>query len=431
MGEVFAARDPVLGRRVAVKMIAPELADGEGAARRFERECRLASAIDHPHVIPIYEAGQCNGRLFLVMRYVDGVDLRTLVRDTEQLRLQRAVEIASQLASALDAIHTHGLVHRDVKPHNAMITDVGGADHAYLCDFGLAAALSRPSRELTGSCAFIGTVGYAAPEQLRGQPVDARADIYGLGCVLFEMLSGRGPFAGLGHVGKLAAQVTGPPPILSAVRADAPKALDDVLARAMDPSPKRRFASAGALADAALTALDAPVRTKRATHAANMAGPAHTCAVSAGVLTIARAPTPSRRVRLWRREPTLGLNGPPLRVSAGVAGSAARSGWIWWMPSAASASSGSRAEASRPSQIEQPIHERLLGRLPHAAASRDHISAEHKLAGDQSDVVIDEITATSVEAEMLLAIGKPIPPSECSTKHIESAPCSLAQAHAR
>jgi len=254
-----------LGRRVAVKLIASELVGDGEAVRRFERECRLAAAVDHPHVLPVYDAGECDGRLFLAMRYVDGVDLRTLASAAGGLAAQRAAVIVSQVASGLDAIHALGLVHRDVKPHNVLLADIDGADHAYVCDFGVAAALRRPAEGLTRTGELLGTLGYIAPEQLRAGPVDARADVYALGCVLFEMLVGRGPFHGLSDADKVVAQLTRAAPSLRGVPVGLPGGLGRAITRAMDLDPERRFASAGEFAAAALAAVGAHARASRST----------------------------------------------------------------------------------------------------------------------------------------------------------------------
>jgi non-specific serine/threonine protein kinase len=306
MGEVFAARDVALGRRVALKVIASELVGGEGAAEQFVRECRLASAVDHPHVVPIYEAGEWHGRLFLVMRFVEGVDLHMLAGAAGGLAPERAVAIVSQVALALDAIHAHGLVHRDVTPRNTLITEVAGADHAYLCDFGLATALAIPSRGSMCTGEFVGTFGYAAPEQLRGESPDARADVYGLGCVLFEAIAGHGPFYGLDDAAKVEAQLTAPLPSLAALGLDVPRDLDRAVGRAIDPDRERRFASAGALSAAATQALTADSWVRRGVRDAVLVS-ASQGSDRKGVprvedVTVAAAPVQLRGVRLFGRD---------------------------------------------------------------------------------------------------------------------------------
>jgi non-specific serine/threonine protein kinase len=255
---VYRARDERLGRWVALKLIAPEIARDETFRARFERECRLAATVDHPNVIPIYEAGEADGQLFLAMRLVEGTNLRTLIRSELRLSPARAVQLVAQIASALDAAHAKGLVHRDVKPQNILVLDPGAAEHVYLTDFGLAQAADE-STELTAPGLWVGTPDYVAPEQLSGDPVDRRADVYALGCVLFEALTGHVPFEGASRGEKLMAHLSSPPPRLTEELSGAPPALDDVIVRALAKRSAERFPTAGELADAARTAIeDAP-----------------------------------------------------------------------------------------------------------------------------------------------------------------------------
>ena len=190
MGVVYRATELSLGRPVALKLLAPDRAGDLEFRERFQREWRMAASIDHPNVIPVYAAGEHDGSLYLVMRYVAGTDLHALLREQGRLDPTRAAELVAQLASALDAAHAAGLVHRDVKPANVLLA----GDHAYLSDFGLT-RLAGSDTSLTGSGQWIGTVEYCSPEQLRGGRTDARADVYSLGCVLFAALTGGPPFA--------------------------------------------------------------------------------------------------------------------------------------------------------------------------------------------------------------------------------------------
>ncbi|MGH3232274.1 MAG: serine/threonine-protein kinase, partial [Streptosporangiaceae bacterium] len=194
MAVVFRAFDERLGRQVALKVLAPGLAADEAFRRRFIRESRSAAAVDHPHIVPVFEAGEADGVLFLAMRYVPGGDVGTLVRRRGPLPPARAAAIISAVASALDAAHAAGLVHRDVKPAN-MLVDARPSqpDHVYLSDFGLTKG-SRSSAGLTGTGHFLGTLDYCAPEQIQGGRVDARTDEYALACAAFELLSGQPPF---------------------------------------------------------------------------------------------------------------------------------------------------------------------------------------------------------------------------------------------
>jgi non-specific serine/threonine protein kinase len=256
MGVVYRARDERLKRWVALKVIAPEFASEESFRERFGRECRLAAAVDHPNLIPIYQAGEADGRLFLAMRLVEGTDLRTLIVSEGRLAPVRALRIVAQVAAGLDAAHERGLVHRDVKPQNILIVDAGAAEHVYLTDFGLARVAEDPT-ELTAPSGWVGTLDYVSPEQLRGDPVDRRADVYGLGCVLFEALTGHVPFSGLNAATKLLAHLSATPPRPSVELLGTVPELDAVIARALAKQPAQRFSTAGGLAAAARAAIEA------------------------------------------------------------------------------------------------------------------------------------------------------------------------------
>src|SRR5919201_2553462 len=190
MSVVYLATQAFPSRRVALKLLAPEIADQEGFRERFIRESNAAASIDHPNVIPIYGAGDDGGVLWIAMRYVEGEDLGRLLEREGPLPLERAVTIVSQVGQALDAAHERGLVNRDVNPGNVLI---GKGDHAYLTDFGLIKRREGASR-YTKTGQFMGSVDYAAPEEIRGEEVDHRADVYSLGCVLYECLTGRPPY---------------------------------------------------------------------------------------------------------------------------------------------------------------------------------------------------------------------------------------------
>ena len=216
------------------------------------RESRLAASLDHPNVVPIYEAGEADGRLFIAMRYVDGTDLKKLLRREGALEPARAIAIAVQVADALDAAHASGLVHRDVKPSNVLLDQQGGREHAYLADFGLTQSAS--DRQPTDG-SLMGSVDYVAPEQIRGDEIDGRADIYALGCLLFETLTGTLPFADSSEVAVLYAHLEDDPPVASERRPVLPQALDDVLARAMAKRREDRQPTAKALVAEAASAL--------------------------------------------------------------------------------------------------------------------------------------------------------------------------------
>jgi serine/threonine-protein kinase len=243
MAVVFRAVDERLGRRVALKILAPTLSADEAFRQRFIRESRAAAAVDDPHIIPVYEAGEADGVLFIAMRYVPGGDVRTLVRQQGPMPPARAAEIISSVASALDAAHAAGLVHRDVKPAN-MLIDVrpDRPDHVYLSDFGLSKGAMSSSR-LTGTGLFLGTADYSAPEQIDGRAVDGRADEYALACAAFELLAGAPPFRRDQATATIWAHMSEPPPPLRAWRPDIPPAVDQVFAAALAKAPASRYAS--------------------------------------------------------------------------------------------------------------------------------------------------------------------------------------------
>jgi tRNA A-37 threonylcarbamoyl transferase component Bud32 len=251
---VFRARDERLGRVVALKLLAAELTRDEAFRQRFLREARAIAAVDHPHIIPVYEAGEASGVLFIAMRFVAGGDLRTLVGREGGLPPERAAALLSPVASALDAAHATGLVHRDVKPANMLVdTGPGRPEHVYLSDFGLARGLQ--SAGLTRAGQFLGTPDYSAPEQISGRAVDGRADQYGLACVAYTLLAGSVLFERDQPMAVLYAHLFQPPPRVTAVRPDLPGAVDQVLARALAKTPEARYDSCGAFADALRHAL--------------------------------------------------------------------------------------------------------------------------------------------------------------------------------
>jgi DNA-binding NarL/FixJ family response regulator len=256
MGVVYLATDLTLDRPVALKLIAPGLASDPIFRARFESECKLAAAIDHSHVVQIFHAGEERGLLYVTMRYIHGTDLRTLLADEGRLAPDRAVGIIAQVASALEAAHRRGLVHRDVKPANVLITTRDGAEHAFLTDFGVSKERSTETG-LTKTGFAVGTADYMAPEQARGVEVDARADIYALGCVLYRALTGAVLYERDSDVEKMWAHIHDPPPALLEVCPELPRGLGVVLDRALAKRPDDRQPSAAELARQAMAALAA------------------------------------------------------------------------------------------------------------------------------------------------------------------------------
>jgi len=264
MAVVFRAHDERLDRQVALKLLAPGLVADQAFRQRFIRESRAAAAVDDPHIIPVFEAGEAAGVLFIAMRYVRGGDVRSLLDGSGQLPPARVAEIISQVSSALDAAHERGLVHRDVKPANMLLDASAGSgrpDHVYLSDFGLSKGTLSASG-LTGTGSFLGTVDYVSPEQIEGKPVDGRADQYALACAAFELLAGSPPFRREEAMAVIWAQVSQPAPALTSLRPDLPPAVDAVLARALEKAPGDRWPSCREFAGALRSALGlAPYET--------------------------------------------------------------------------------------------------------------------------------------------------------------------------
>jgi serine/threonine protein kinase len=252
MGVVYKATHLALDRVVALKLIAPEISGDEQFRGRFKQESMTAAALDHPHVVPIYDAGEEQGQLYVTMRHVPGTDLRALI-EQGALPPAEAASIVAQTADALDAAHERGLVHRDVKPGNILIEDRGGKRHAYLTDFGLTKHAATDSG-MTKTGMFVGTLDYIAPEQLQGQAVDARTDVYSLACVLYQAVTGEVPYPRDSEPSKMWAHMGEDPPSVSSVRADVPPAFEEVVKRGMAKKPEDRYPSTGDLGRAALAA---------------------------------------------------------------------------------------------------------------------------------------------------------------------------------
>jgi serine/threonine protein kinase len=255
MGIVYCARHVHLDRRVALKLMAPEHAATAEARRRFIRESRTAASINHPKIVTVYDAGDIDGQLYIAMQFIDGSDLRTLCQTEHILAPERLLWMLEQVASALDAAHAHGLVHRDVKPGNVLVDD----EKAYLTDFGLTKnrqVAADDSGSVTGEGHFIGTVHYSAPEQITGKDVDYRADVYSLGAMVYECLVGEVPYPRPDSMTTALAHMSDPIPHVTAKRPDLPPAIDGVVAKALSKDKTDRYNSCGEVYDA----VDAPSR---------------------------------------------------------------------------------------------------------------------------------------------------------------------------
>lgn len=245
---VYRAEHVRLGRSAALKLLAPGLGEAD-FSERFLRESQLAASLDHPSIVPVYDAGEENGLLYIAMACVEGNDLKTLLAEEGRLPTRRALRIVGQIAAALDAAHARGLVHRDVKPANILVTE---DDRAYLSDFGVVKELASNGATRTGS--FIGTIEYCAPEQIEGRDVDARTDVYALACVLYECLAGEPPFHRPSDVAVLNAHLHAAPAKLTRAAPDVPPALEHVIAKALSKSPLDRYPSTGEFLNAARAA---------------------------------------------------------------------------------------------------------------------------------------------------------------------------------
>jgi Tol biopolymer transport system component/tRNA A-37 threonylcarbamoyl transferase component Bud32 len=254
---VYRAEQPWLDRRVALKVLSPELAEDRVARERFLRECRLAASLDHPSIIPIYDAGEAQGEVYIAMRYVEGGDLRHLLEREGPLDPARTLFLLQQVADALDTAHDHGLVHRDIKPGNILVEPGPDGERCYVSDFGLTKRLASETGD-TASGGFTGTIDYVAPEQIEGQPPDARADVYSLGCVLFECLTGRVPYPRDNELAVIYAHLQDLPPKVTDLQPDIPPAVDDVLARAMAKRKEDRYPTCRELLEAFRTAVGSP-----------------------------------------------------------------------------------------------------------------------------------------------------------------------------
>jgi serine/threonine protein kinase len=371
MSVVFEAENPRLGSVVALKVLAPELAADDLFRTRFLQESRIAASLNHPNVIPIYDTGPCDGLLYIAMRYVAGRDLRAVLKAHEHISAAQALMLTAQAGRALDAAHRRGLVHRDVKPANILIER--GADdepdHVYLADFGISKhALSRSGLTATGQ--LVGTVDYIAPEQIQGKSVDGRADIYSLGCVLYECLTGRVPFLKDVDAAVIWAHVEELPTAPSTVRAELPLGIDDVIARALAKDPADRYSTAHDFIGGARAALEAVAPSPASTSSEE--GMAK---ITQTVLTGASAPRSM----------------PPSPAVAKVSGMSSEVGEPAWAPRAPTPPPAVRPDDGRRFDgVDEPPSG---GQLP--GDRRDDLESPSPVTGDRAR---EDLTATALSA---------------------------------
>ena len=408
MGVLYLALEPGLERRVALKLIAPEAAADEVFARRFAEESKIAASIEHPNVVPIYAAGEEAGVPYIAMRYVAGADLaKRLVREG-RLDPVEAVEIVAQVGNGLDAIHAAGLVHRDVKPANVLLS---GADavHAYITDFGVARNVSTESG-LTQTGRFVGTLDYVAPEQISGGEIDARVDVYALGCLLFKLLTGEVPFPRDGEAARLYAHLNDPPPAPSLYVPEVSMALDDVVIRAMSKSPEDRYPSAGDLGRAAQAAL----------HGEQPAIPERTVATGMAATrtaeTVASEPatTGTRPIAPKRRRRALGLAAAALVAVAGIAIAVSASGG-GSEPSATTAGAvgdGSKSPKSKPTPKPKTLtRSELIDRADAICeASQSSYASVRSAALEESPDVSYAVTLAGISQRGVNRFRRLVPP---------------------
>lgn len=303
MGRVYLAREADGRRTVALKLLDPELARDDRFRRRFLRETEIAASLSHPNIVATLGSGEDDGTLYLAMAYVQGSDLRERLRQEGRLDPERALRLLRQVATGLDAAHEAGLVHRDVKPGNILVNGEGELEHAYICDFGLARHLSSVS-SLTVERGFVGTIDYVPPEQIEGGEIGPRADVYALGCVLYECLAGRRPFDRDSELAVVFAHLNEAPPRISGICPDLPIAFDRTFEIALAKSPNERFATCRALVDAAAAALHGKEPLRRSSRRRLVAGAAVLLAAgaaSAAVLLTGGAPEAHAHPRITQR----------------------------------------------------------------------------------------------------------------------------------
>jgi tRNA A-37 threonylcarbamoyl transferase component Bud32 len=285
MSVVYRADHLRLKRNVALKLLAPQLAEDERFRERFLRESQLAASLDHPNVVPIYDAGEIDGLLYIAMRYVPGTDLRQLLRREGAVEPGRALALVAQIGNALDAAHERGLVHRDVKPSNVLLTGPQGKEHCYLADFGLSTSVSDRNA-VADAMPIVGTIDYVAPEQIHNSDVDGRADVYSLACLLYECLTGDVPFRRPSDVAVIYAHLEEHAPKVTERRPELPAGIDAVLEKGMAKLPAARWGTCGALVESAHAALGDGAAATRSTRRWRFGAAAGATAVAVAVATV-------------------------------------------------------------------------------------------------------------------------------------------------
>src|ERR1700761_4968616 len=381
MAVVFRARDEVLGRLAAVKLIAPAMANDQEFRARFLRESRAAAAVDSLHIIPVYAAGEADGLLYIATRFVPGGDLAALLRRSGGLLAPvRAGALVAQVASALDAAHAAGLVHRDVKPQNILVDTIPERpEHAFLSDFGLSKGTTS-STELTVSGQFLGTPDYSAPEQIRGGHVDGRTDQYALACVAFVLLTGSLPFHRDETVATMFAHLRDPVPLATRLRPELPAGVNGVLARALAKSPGERYGRCAEFADALQRAL--------VPHPQAPARPAHAQTAPAWSAPARRAPAPDPFAWLARDGGARIPAGPPV-----------------WQPPAGFPRAPSVPPASSPAP--RPVG----GSQSPPAANWQHPSFPPAFAADWEAALKDNAAYANTVSGTKRSAGRPHPPA--------------------